>query len=368
MSPACVAACGLKGAPRDTFLELGNGEKILSGGYIPDIPVVTARLTVAIGLTVTNLLHDVDLVLGMSWLKLVNPIVDWCGAKLYVPNAVHTALLQGNWLGNFVKVGTVTVLSSEEELNRLKDERIRSSIFVLKAPKFWKWQNEQINSRANLSKGGEWAFVHADDFKISNDCKNSCNKEWRTCELYVMKTDQGVVKVKRLCNNARLQVRGTAGAAGYDLAAAQTAVVPTHGKVLVKTGLSISMPTGCYGRIAPRSGLALKKSIDLGAGVVDEDYRGELGVILFNFGEEDFKTNMGDKISQMIFERVKTPAIVEAGSLEETGRGNQGFGSTGINSEDQKKYQSEPKSKTRSDQSSRSVVRLSPGQEIYEAV
>ena len=80
---------------RGIFLELGNGEKILSRGYIPDVPVVIAGLTAKIGLTVTNLLHDVDLVLGMNWLQTVNPIVDWCGAELYVPNAVHTALLQG---------------------------------------------------------------------------------------------------------------------------------------------------------------------------------------------------------------------------------------------------------------------------------
>ena len=136
VSPACVTACGLKGVPRDVFLELGNGEKILSRGYIPDVPIVTGGLTVKTGLTVTNLLHDVDLVLEMNWLKLVNPIVDWCGAKLYVPNAVHTALLQGNWLEHYVKVGTMTLLSSEEELDRLKHERVRSNISVLKAPKF----------------------------------------------------------------------------------------------------------------------------------------------------------------------------------------------------------------------------------------
>ena len=81
VSPACVTAYRLKGVPRDVFLELGNGEKILSRGYIPDIPIVTTGLTVKTELTVTNLLHDVDLVLGMNWLKLVNPIVDWCGAK-----------------------------------------------------------------------------------------------------------------------------------------------------------------------------------------------------------------------------------------------------------------------------------------------
>ena len=170
-----------------------------------------------------------------------------------------------------------------------------------------------------------------------------------------MKTDQGVVKVKRLCNNARLPVRGTTGAVGYDLAVAQTAVVLAHGKVLVKIGLSISMPTGCYGRIAPRSGLALKKFIHVGAGVVDEDYRRELGVVLFNFGDEDFKINMGDKISQLIFENKKTPAIIEADSLEETGRGNKGFGSIGINSEEQKIIGQSPDQISSADQSSDSA-------------
>ena len=76
------------------------------------------------------------------------------------------------------------------------------------------------------------------------------------------------------------------------------------------------MPTGYYGRTAPRSGLALKNFIDVGAGVVDEDYRGELGVVLFNFGEEDFKINMGDKIAQLVFEKIKTPVIVDTDSLE----------------------------------------------------
>ena len=98
-------------------------------------------------------------------------------------------------------------------------------------------------------------------------------------------------------------------------------MVPAHRKVLVKTGLSISMPTGCYGRIAPRSGLALKKFIGVGAGVVNEDYRGELGVVLFNFGEDDLKINMGDKIAQLIFEKIKTPKVAEVGNLGESGRG-----------------------------------------------
>ena len=69
-----------------------------------------------VGLTVKNLLDEVNLVLGINWPQLVNSVVDWSGARLYVPNAVHTALLQGNWLQGHVQAGTVTVLSSEVEL------------------------------------------------------------------------------------------------------------------------------------------------------------------------------------------------------------------------------------------------------------
>ena len=103
-----------------------------------------------------------------------------------------------------------------------------------------------------------------------------------------------------------------------------------YGKVLVKTGLSLAMPSRCYGRIAPQSGLALKKFIDVGAGVVDADYRGELGIILFNFNDTDFQINMGDKVDQLIFEKIKTPVLKEVDNLGDTDRGNKGFGSTRV--------------------------------------
>ena len=68
VTPACVAAVGLKGTPRDIFLELGNNKKFLSRGYAPDVPIVTAGLTVKVGLTITSLLHEVDLMLRINWL------------------------------------------------------------------------------------------------------------------------------------------------------------------------------------------------------------------------------------------------------------------------------------------------------------
>ena len=135
-TPFCVTAVGLKGVPQDIFLELGNGEKYLSRAYVPEVLVVTAGLTVKVGLTVTNLLHEVDLVLGINWLQLVNPVVDWGGAKLYVPNAVQTTLLQGNWFEGHVQAGTVIVLVGTEELKCMRDKKMQNQISILKCPKF----------------------------------------------------------------------------------------------------------------------------------------------------------------------------------------------------------------------------------------
>ena len=86
--------------------------------------------------------------------------------------------------------------------------------------------------------------------------------------------------------------------------------------------------------MAPRSGLAWKKFIDVGAGVVDYDYRGNVGVILFNHGEEDFVVRKGDRVAQLILERIVTPDVVECEDLEDTERGAGGFGSTGVTTKD----------------------------------
>ena len=107
----------------------------------------------------------------------------------------------------------------------------------------------------------------------------------------------GVLKVQKLNNNVALLKRSTDGAAGHDLCASQDCTIPAGGKGLVQTGLSISFPIGLYARIAPRSGLALQKFIDVGAGVVDSDYHGEAGVVLFNHGDQDFEVKMGDRIA-----------------------------------------------------------------------
>ncbi|EAU84606.1 dUTP pyrophosphatase [Coprinopsis cinerea okayama7 len=135
--------------------------------------------------------------------------------------------------------------------------------------------------------------------------------------------------VKRLSDKARLPTRGSALSAGYDLYSAEQKIIPAHGKALVDTQLSIAVPPGTYGRVAPRSGLASKFMIDTGAGVIDADYRGTVFVLLFNLSDKDFEVNEGDRIAQLIIERIYTPEVQEVDDLEETVRGAGGFGSTG---------------------------------------
>ena len=138
------------------------------------------------------------------------------------------------------------------------------------------------------------------------------------------------MQVKKLSEHAVLPVRGSEFAAGFDLASAYDIIVPARGKALVKTDLAIAIPPFTYARIAPRSGLALKNFIDTGAGVVDYDYRGNVGVVLFNHAETDFEVKRGDRIAQLILERISMAPAVEVSELDSTDRGAGGFGSTGV--------------------------------------
>ena len=153
------------------------------------------------------------------------------------------------------------------------------------------------------------------------------------------------MKVKRLVNHAKLPIRGSTGAAGYDLHAAEKCVILANSKGVVKTGIVIEIPEGLYARIAPRSGLLVKKSIDVGAGVIDRDYRGEIGVVLINHSSKDFEVNVGDRIAQMILEQIKTPEVEEQANLDQTDRREKGFGSTGTNERKNERIQEKKWSK-----------------------
>ena len=140
-----------------------------------------------------------------------------------------------------------------------------------------------------------------------------------------------ILQVKKHDSSAQLPTKGFKQAAGYDLYSIEDKVIPAQGKTFINTQLSMVIPQGTYGHIAPRSGLAAKHHIDVGAGVIDADYCGIVHVLLFNLGKEDFQVKKGNRITQLILEKISNAKIEEKETLDDTQRGQQGFGSSGIN-------------------------------------
>lgn len=143
------------------------------------------------------------------------------------------------------------------------------------------------------------------------------------------------VRVQRLAHAQDLPLPSyaTAGAAGMDLVAAvkEPVTLPPGGRALVLTGLRIALPPGYELQVRPRSGLALKHGIILpnSPGTIDEDYRGEVGVIMLNAGEQAFTVERGMRIAQAVIAPVERVSWAECAELDETERGSGGFGSTG---------------------------------------
>jgi dUTP pyrophosphatase len=137
------------------------------------------------------------------------------------------------------------------------------------------------------------------------------------------------LKFSKLNPAAILPVRSSAEAAGLDLHSVEELQIQPGRRAAIKTGLSVAIPKNTYGRIAPRSGLAFKSGIDVLAGVIDSDYRGELICILINHDEQPFTVSPGDRIAQLIIEQIICPTPEWATQLDSTARNDQGFGSTG---------------------------------------
>ena len=119
------------------------------------------------------------------------------------------------------------------------------------------------------------------------------------------------------------------GDAGADLTASEKKVIPARDRSLVATGIHLEIPEGHVGLIWPRSGLAFKKGIDCGAGVIDSHYRGEIKVLLFNHSDSEFQIEPGDRIAQILIQKVERAQFIPSKKLSETARNEGGFGSTG---------------------------------------
>lgn len=138
------------------------------------------------------------------------------------------------------------------------------------------------------------------------------------------------IKYQKLHPDAREPARGSIHAAGCDLYAVEDTILTANRQVAVRTGIAFAIPldANCYGRIAPRSGLAFRYGVEVLAGVIDPDYRGEVQVIL-RISEGQFEIKKGDRIAQIIFEQYRIPVWYLRDNLDETKRGEGGFGSTG---------------------------------------
>ena len=134
------------------------------------------------------------------------------------------------------------------------------------------------------------------------------------------------LRVKKINPPARIPTKGSQGAAGHDLYAQEAKNILDRGQAIIGTGIAISLPLGTYGRIAPRSGLAAKHALTINAGVIDADYTGEIKIILVNLSNQDYEVKKGDKIAQLIVERIMNKEMEIVKELDTTERGAKGFG------------------------------------------
>jgi dUTP pyrophosphatase len=139
------------------------------------------------------------------------------------------------------------------------------------------------------------------------------------------------IEVKLLHASARLPVRAHAGDAGADLCSVEEIIIPAGERRDVGTGLALALPSGYAGFVQPRSGLAFKHGIMVvnSPGLIDAGYRGEVRVSLYNSGRESFVVKVGERIAQLVVQKVEEPAFIECAALADTARGEGGFGSSG---------------------------------------
>ena len=141
-----------------------------------------------------------------------------------------------------------------------------------------------------------------------------------------IQTEDQSLRVKSLTSEARISTKGSKKAAGHDLYAQAGPRIPAKGQGIIGTGIAIGLPPDNYGRIAPQSGLALKSSLAVNAGVIDADYTGEIKVILVNLGTKEYEIHKGDMITQLIVEKILSEEAILVGNLGTTKRGTKGFG------------------------------------------
>ena len=153
----------------------------------------------------------------------------------------------------------------------------------------------------------------------------------KTCfPKYIKPWNGHPLQFVKLSQDATTPTKANESDAGFDLYASHGTIIEKHTHKLIKTGIAMQIPKGYVGVIWPRSGMAYKYGIDVFAGVIDSGYRGDIGVILFNSQYSDYNVEKGDRIAQLVLQKVEDFELVEASDLNNTDRSEDGFGSTGV--------------------------------------
>jgi dUTP pyrophosphatase len=179
--------------------------------------------------------------------------------------------------------------------------------------------------------GLDWMKIHNPTFDFdtldvqfdSPHCQTNCNQQ--------EEDNNKRLGIKLMTTDATMPTKGSNEAIGFDLYSADDITIHEQSQARISTDLAIQLPKGTYGRIAPRSGLAMKHWINVHAGVIDPDYNGIVRVLLFNHSKEPFIIKKGDRIAQIIVEEARTVTTKLITDIKSTERGTKGFGSTGMN-------------------------------------
>ncbi|KAG6492672.1 hypothetical protein ZIOFF_047637 [Zingiber officinale] len=272
----------------------------------------------------------------------VQGVVDYLtshGVKALPRRSFSTHRLQGlNWTINPTQI-TIPMQPSEVNSQTMLDGRISLSFNnyaaaqVAEPPKYNDRDEEILAILIETHPGVFTYFDGTESEYLENygDSDNIYDKGKQIAEQdysrYSPNTEPHIL-VNRMFPQAVLPKRKTEGSAGLDIAASHDAIIEPYGRELVHTGLRIEIPYGYYGRIASRSGFAWKHGIEVGAGVIDSDYRGEVQVLLFNRTSLPILITSQQDIAQLILEKIAMPEVYEVPHLSYTERGDQGFGST----------------------------------------
>ena len=178
---------------------------------------------------------------------------------------------------------------------------------------------------------GETVVLHLVQIKAGFSCWPGLFASFTSSRSWAGSFKEDALKVTLLNDQATLRCKGSQGAAGWDLASSIEVSLQPGERRLIPLGLSLEVPPGCYGRIAPRSSVAAR-GVDVAGGVIDADYRGEIKIILVNNGQEPFVVRQGDRIGQLILEKIAQVKIQSTSQLSSTVRGTAGFGSSGAGS------------------------------------